>query len=386
MEGESKEAIAGHFRKMGYTPTLIEKASPGLQKKASFEIFFRRVNLEELIVFTGQLMTLQRAGVPILVSLESVRAQSANSYFKHVIQDISRDIEAGKALSDCMARFPDIFSEIYVNMIKAGETAGVLDTVLERLLKLLEHEQDIRMKIRQATRYPLLVIASIAVAFPLAVMFIIPKFTALFARLGTELPLPTRILLNLNFMLTHYWFLVLAGVVASALSFRYLINTGAGRLKWDGIKLKVPVFGPLISKISMSRFGRMTSVLSASGIPIIDTLRVVKEAVGNRVIANSVDHIIEGVEEGKGLAEPMKASTLFPAIVIQMVKIGEETGKIDELLLKVSDYYDSQTDYTVKNLTVLIEPILIFVMGILVLLLAMAIFMPMWSLISAFRH
>ncbi|MFC1666763.1 type II secretion system F family protein [Candidatus Omnitrophota bacterium] len=386
MEGESTESIASHFKKMGYSPTLIEKASPGLKKSLPFQRFFRRVNLEELIVFTSQLMTLQRAGVPILVSLESICAQSSNSYFRDVIQEISRDIEAGKAFSDSIAKFPGIFSEIYINMIRSGEVAGILDTILERLSNLLEHEQDMRMKIKQATRYPLLVMASIALAFPLVVMFIIPKFSTLFARLGAELPLPTRMLLNLNFALVHYWFLVVIGVLVLIFAFRYFINTKIGRLLWDNVKLKIPVFGPLILKFSMSRFSRMTSVLSASGVPIIETLAVVKKSIGNRIIANSIDNIIKGVEEGKGLAEPMKASSLFPSIVMQMVKIGEETGKVDDLLLRVSDYYDSQTDYTVKNLTVLIEPILILMVGMLVLLLAMAVFMPMWSLVSAFRH
>ena len=386
IEGESKEFIASHFKKMGYTPTLIVEASLGLKRFNLFERFFRRVKLEELIIFTRQLMTLQRAGVPILVSLEAIRAQSNNIYFKKALEEISRDIEAGKSLSDSISKFPDVFSEIYINMIRSGEAAGILDNVLDRLASILEHEQDISMKIKQATRYPLLVIISISVAFPLAVMFIIPKFSALFARFDTQLPLPTRMLLNLNFILVHYWVIVIIGIALLIFAFRYFINTKAGRAIWDSIKLKVPIFGPLMLKISMSRFSRMTSVLSSSGIPIINTLQIVKEAVGNRIIANSVENIIEAVEEGKGLAEPMKVSNLFPSIVVQMVKIGEETGKIDDLLLRVSDYYDSQVDYTVKNLTVLIEPILIFIMGIMVLILAMAIFMPMWDLVSLFRH
>ena len=386
IEGESKESVASHFKKMGYTPTLIEVARPGLKKFNPFEKFFRRVNLDELIVFTQQLMTLQRAGVPILVSLESIRAQSNNRYFRKVIEEISHDVEAGRGLSDSMSRFGNIFSEVYINMIRSGEAAGILDNVLERLSGLLEHEQDIRMKIKQATRYPFLVIISISIAFPLAVMFIIPKFTALFARFDAELPLPTRMLLNLNFILVHYWMVVVIGVAVLIFAFRRFINSKAGRTIWDSIKLKLPIFGRLITNISMSRFSRMTSVLSASGIPIISTLEIVKEAIGNRIIASSVENIIDGVEEGKGLADPMKASSLFPSIVVQMVKIGEETGKIDDLLLRVSDYYDARVDYTVKNLTVLIEPILIFILGIMVLILALAIFMPMWNLISLFRH
>lgn len=386
IEGESKEAVASHFRKMGYAPTSIEKAGPSLKIFNPFERFFRRVNLEELIIFTRQLMTLQRAGVPMLVSLESISEQLLNPYFKKVISDMAREIESGKSLSDAISKFPGVFSDIYMNMIRSGEAAGILEGVLDRLATFLEREQDLRMKIKQATRYPLLVMVSIAIAFPLAVMFIIPKFSSIFARFNTALPLPTRILLGMNYALVHYWPLVIVGIVTLVIAFKYFVNTSFGRSLWDSIKLKVPIFGLLNLKISMSRFCRMTAVLSGSGIPIINTLQIVQGAVGNRIIANSIENIINGISEGEGMAASMKASGLFPGIVLQMVKIGEETGKIDELLMKVSDYYDSQISYTVKNLTVLIEPILIFVIGIMVLFLALAIFLPMWSLISVFRH
>lgn len=386
MEGESREAVASHFRRMGYAPTLIEKAGPSLKGFNPFEKFFRRVNLEELIIFTRQLMTLQRAGVPILVSLECIEEQLNNPYFKKVINEISRDIESGKGLSDAIAKFPDVFSEIYISMMRSGEAAGILDNVLDRLATFLEHEQELMMKIKEATRYPLLVIASIAIAFPLAVMFIIPKFSAIYARFDAGLPLPTKILLGMNYILVHYWPIVIIGSATLIIALRYFINTPVGRSAWDSFKIKVPIFGPLNLKISMSRFCRMTATLSASGIPIISTLEIVKGAVGNKIISNSIENIINGISEGEGMAASMKVSGLFPSIVLQMVKIGEETGKIDDLLMKVSDYYDSQIRHAVKNLTVLIEPILILIMGILVLILALAIFLPMWSLISVFRH
>ncbi|MBU1061359.1 MAG: type II secretion system F family protein [Candidatus Omnitrophica bacterium] len=386
IEGESRDSVARHLKKMGYTPTVIKEQSSAFKKYNPFEKLFRRVNMEELIVFTRQLMTLQHAGVPILVSLESIREQSTNAYFKDVIGEITRDIESGKSLSESISKFTNIFSEVYINMLRAGEAAGILDNVLDRLANLLEQEHDLNMKIKQATRYPLLVLLTISIAFPLVVMFIIPKFSVLFMRFNTQLPLPTRVLLGLNFVLVHYWMFIIIGIVFLVGAFRYFINSKVGRPLWDSLKLKTPIFGLLILKISMSRFSRLTSVLSASGISIIDTLYIVKDAIGNRIIANSVENIIEGVKEGKGLAEPMKVSGLFPSIIVQMVKIGEETGKIDELLLRVSDYYDSQISYTVKNLTVLIEPVLIFVMGIMVLVLALAIFMPIWNLITLFRH
>ncbi|MFC1508155.1 type II secretion system F family protein [Candidatus Omnitrophota bacterium] len=386
IEGESKESVASHFRKMGYAPTSIEKSSSTLKTFNPLERFFRRVKPEEKIIFTRQLMTLQRAGVPILVSLESIQAQSSSVYFKKVIGDVLRDIETGKSLSESISKFPNVFSDIYINMIRSGEAAGILDSALNRLAEFLENEQDLNMKIKQATRYPMLVMISIAIAFPLAVMLIIPKFSTIYARFGSQLPLPTRILLNMNYILVHYWGLVIILLSLLIIALKSFISSPIGRPIWDNMKLKLPVFGELNLKISMSRFCRMTSALSSSGIPIINTLEVVKGSVGNKIISNSIENIIESISEGEGMAASMKVSGLFPRIVLQMVKIGEETGKIDELLMKVSDYYDAQVNYTVKNLTVLIEPILIFIIGILVLVLALAIFLPMWSLISVFRH
>ncbi|MBU1912600.1 MAG: type II secretion system F family protein [Candidatus Omnitrophica bacterium] len=386
MEGESRESVAGHFKQMGYMPIMIEEAKPGIGNFNPFQRFFNRVSQEELIVFTRQLMTLQAAGVAILVSLGSITEQIVNPYFKRVIEEIASDIESGKSFSDSISRFPSVFSDIYVNMIRSGEAAGILDDALDRLATLMEHEQEMSMRVKQATRYPLLVIIVISMAFPLLIMFVLPKFSALFARFNTELPLPTKILLGVHFMLSHYWPFIIAGIIAVIIGFRRFIKTSSGRYAWDGAKLKIPIFGQLFLKISLSRFSRMTALLLASGIPILNTLEIIKNSLGNMVIADSIDNIISGIGEGKGIAEPMKLTGLFPGIVVQMVKIGEETGKINELLLKVSDYYDSQVDYTIKNLTVLIEPILIFVLGMMVLVMALAIFMPMWNLLSVFRY
>ncbi|MDO8603302.1 MAG: type II secretion system F family protein [Candidatus Omnitrophota bacterium] len=386
MEGESGESVAGHFKQMGYMPIVIEEVKPGIKNFNPFQRFFNRVSQEELIVFTRQLGTLQAAGVAILVSLESITEQIINPYFKRVIEEIASDIESGKSFSDALSKFPSIFSNIYINMIRSGEAAGMLDDVLDKLANLLEYEHDIKMKVKQAIRYPMLVMITLSIAFPVLILFVIPKFSALFARFNTELPLPTRLLLGVHFMLSHYWPFIIAGMIAVIIGFRRFINTSSGRYKWDGVKLKIPVFGQLFLKMSLSRFSRMTALLLASGIPILNTLEIIKNSLGNMVIADSIDNIIIGIGEGKGIAEPMKLTGLFPGIVVQMVKIGEETGKINELLLKVSDYYDAQVDYAVKNLTVLIEPILIFVLGIMVLIMALGIFMPMWDLISVFKH
>lgn len=386
IEGESRESVASHFKQMGYLPILIEEQKPGIINFNPLQRFFDKVSQEELIVFTRQLMTLQRAGVAILVSLGSITEQISNPYFRRIIEEIASDIESGKSFSGAISRFPSVFSEVYINMIRSGEAAGILDETLDRLALLMEHEQEMRMRVKQAMRYPLLVITVISIVFPVLVMFVIPKFSALFARFNTELPLPTKILLGAHFIISHYWFVIIAAIIGMTFGFRRFIKTGTGRYAWDRVKLRIPVFGKLFLKISLSRFSRMTALLSASGIPIINTLEIVRDSLGNVVISESIDDIIQGIGEGKGITEPMKLSGLFPGVVIQMVKIGEETGKINELLLKVSDYYDSQVDYAMKNLTVLVEPVLIFALGIMVLTMALAIFMPMWNLVSVFGH
>jgi len=385
IESESKESVASHFRQMGYAPILIDEIKPGIAAFNPFQRFFNRVSQEELIIFTRQMMTLQSAGVAILVSLGSITEQISNPYFKKIIEDIAKDIESGKSFSESISRYPLVFSDIYINMIRSGEAAGVLEDVLDRLATLMEHEHEMKMRVQQAMRYPLLVIAAISIAFPVLVMFVIPKFSALFARFNAELPLPTRILLGAHYTISHYWPFIISAIIAIVFGFRRFINTKSGRYAWDNVKLKMPVFGQIFLKISLSRFSRMTALLTASGIPIINTLEIIRDSLGNKVIADSVDNIIHGISEGKGIADPMKLTGLFPGIVVQMVKIGEETGKINELLLKVSDYYDSQVDYAIKNLTVLIEPALIFTLGMMVLTMALAIFMPMWNLLSVFR-
>ena len=386
IEGESKESVANHFKQMGYAPILIEEQKPGIANFNPFNRFFNRVSQQELIVFTRQLETLQRSGVAILVGLESIIEEIDNPYFRRIIQEIANGIESGRSFSDGISRFPSVFSEIYINMIRSGEAAGMLDDVLDRLAVLMEHEQEMKMRVQQAIRYPLLVLLVISIAFPVLVMFVIPKFGALFSRFNTELPLPTKILLGTHFIISHYWVFIILTIIGLAFIFKRAIRTKSGRYTWDRIRLKIPVFGDISLKVSLSRFSRMTALLTASGIPIINTLEIIRDSLGNMVISDAINNIIHGIGEGKGIADPMKASGLFPGIVIQMVKVGEETGKINELLHKVSDYYDAQVDYTIRNMTVLIEPVLIFVLGIMVLTMALGIFMPMWNLISVFRY
>jgi type II secretory pathway component PulF len=270
--------------------------------------------------------------------------------------------------------------------ILSAETRLHPSTAHRILAALGEHEERIRMRIKAATRYPLIVVAAIVIGFLVLTAFVVPRFAQIYAQFTTALPLPTRILLWLHGAITKFWWLSILAIGAAVFIFNKFINTKAGRFWWDSLKLKAPVFGPLILKLSMSRFSRITATLLESGVPILRILDLAAGGAGNAIISRTIDNIKVSVTEGKGLAEPMKVSGMFPATVVQMVSVGEATGKLSELLINVSDYYDSQVDYTISNLASLIEPILIVVLGSVVLFMALAIFLPMWNLMSLFKR
>jgi type II secretory pathway component PulF len=384
MDGSSRDSAAKSLESMGYAPVSVEelrKTGPG-----NMLAIFKKVSLEELNLFTTQLLTLQRAGLPILLGLKAVYEQTNNRHFKSVIQQIMTDIEGGASLSSAFANHPDIFNELYVSMIMAGETAGTLDDMLQRLSQLGEDELLMRSRVKSAVRYPMIVIGTIFTALFVILGFVIPRFAALFSSFKVALPLPTRILLVLSVIFTKFWFLTLIIIAGAVYGFIKFINSGRGRPVWDNFKLKVYVFGRLNLMIIMARFCRVTAILLKSGLPILQILELVKKTAGNSIVEHSIDDIRNSVAEGKGISEPMKVSGLYPPIVTQMVAIGEETGKVDELLMRVAEYYDSRIEYMLKNLTTLIEPILIFFLGGVVLVMSLAIFLPMWNMIQLFRR
>lgn len=384
VEADSNEIAGSKLKQMGYTPVSV-RSKRGQSELSRVFARFQRVKSSDLNMFTRQLITLQKAGLPLLSSLTSMRNQTQSDVLRTTLNRVIKDLEAGIHFSDALAKHPGVFNELYVNMIKAGEAGGMLDEVLERLAVLGEHEEETRAKIKTATRYPIMVICALAVGFLVLTTFVVPRFANMFAQFNTALPLPTRVLISINYIMTRFWWLILLLAAALVFGFTRLIKTEPGRFWWDNLKLKVPIFGPLFTKITMSRFARITGTLSKSGVPILQILDLVSKGVGNVVIARTIDTIRGSVNEGKGMSEPMKISGMFPPAVIQMVSAGEKTGRIDELLLYVSDYYDSQADYTIKNLTSLIEPILIVVLGCGVLFIALAIFLPMWNLMRLIR-
>jgi MSHA biogenesis protein MshG len=385
MFADNENSVAIKLTQLGFTPvSIIQTNQP--TKVVKLLGAGSRVKATDLNMFTRQLATLQKAGLPILLSLTALREQTQNKIFKEVIGQLSRDIESGLSLSAALEKYPLIFNALYVNMVASGEASGRLDQVLERLAVLSEYDQTIRLRIKSATRYPMIVVIAMIIGFIILTLLVIPRYAKIYAQYTTALPLPTQILLGINYAFTKFWPLLIVSATAVYFLFKRYVNTKIGRITWDSLKLKVVIFGPLVLKLSIARFTRITGTLMRSGIPILKILDIAVGSTGNQIVSKAIINIRNNVSEGKGMSEPMKISGLFPPIVTQMVAVGEETGKLDELLIHVSNYYDEQVNYTITNLTSLIEPILIFILGLGVLFMALGIFLPMWNLMSIFKR
>ena len=378
MEAKDADAVTAYLDKLGYLPLKIKQSGGGLNLK----LFSNRRKLKdaEVVMFTRQLVTLLRAGVPLLSCLDALVEQADSEGLKEIIEKIYVDIESGLSLSDAIKRHPKEFSELYINSIKAGEMGGALDKVLERLVELMEHEQETNARIKSAMRYPIIVVVTLVLAFVALMMLVVPNFIDLFTKMKIELPLPTRLLIGFHYVLSNYWYLVIAGLSAIAFGFFKYIKTEKGAFRWDQFMITVPIFGDLNLKTAMSRFTRMFETLNSSGLPILQTLEITAKTVGNIVIGKEIEKAAAGVLQGAGLAGPLSEGKIFPPMVIRMIAIGEQSGSLDTMLLNVSKHYDTEVEYAVKNLTGMIEPVLTVGVGVIVLFLALAIFLPMWSL------
>jgi type II secretory pathway component PulF len=378
------DAVASQLDHLGYHTVSIEEQRPGVGAGEFFERF-TRVSPQDLIVFSRQLATLISAGLPFMTSFDALIEQTQNKRLKKVIIQVRKDVEGGSSFSDALAKHPSVFSALYVSMIHAGESGGVLDEILQRLATLAEHEAETRARIKSATRYPKIVIGALVMASVILLQFVIPRFAALYANFKVQLPLPTRILIGINHAFQNYGWAILLLIILAVLAVRGYIRTEAGRLRWDGIKLELPIFGSIFLKTALSRFARVFGTLTRSGLSILQTLEIVSQTVGNTVISRVVDNIRDSARQGRGIVQPMQVSRIFPPVVIQMVSIGEQTGKMEEMLMKVSDYYDQEVEYSIRNLSTSLEPLLLAVIGGVVLFLALAIFMPWWNLINVFK-
>jgi len=343
------------------------------------------VDRQELINYTAQLMTLLKAGVPLLGSLDALKEQTENPTLKKAIAQIYSDVEAGSSYSEAIAKHEKIFPNLYVNTVRAGEAAGNLDVVLENLVKQLERDEETQSSIKSALRYPIIVMVGMVVAMIVLVTYVIPKFASLFSSSSAELPLPTQVLIGMSgFFQSYLVYMVIGGAVLGFLFYRW-INSEGGRKAWDGIKLELPLFGKIIRLMSISRFAFILETLNKSGLPILESLAIAGNTVGNTIIGNSIDKVADNVEKGKGLAIPLKETKLFPPLVIQMIKVGEESGALDEMLAKVASHYEAEIEEITDSIMAVIQPIITIFMGAMVVIMALGVFLPMWGLMDAFQ-
>ncbi len=389
IEALSLEEVVADLSARGYTPVNIKEKSPLPDFSRFFNLSelrlrFRRIKSRELMLFFRQLSALFTAGVPLFESLAALEEQFGKERIKEVIVALKEDVAGGSAFSMALARHPQVFSNLIVAMVEAGEKAGIMDEVLRKILAYTEKENQLRQKVSGALRYPIMVLSSLGIGFIFAIVFIIPKFTAIFGAFKTKLPLPTRILLGINYTVVNFWWLVLILSAVGYGLFKLYCGTSTGHRQWDQFLLKLPVFGMLLTKISLARFFSMLSAMISSGISIVEGLETTASTADNVVIAQAIMKIRERVISGVTLSDSMREFSLFPPTSVRMVAIGEKSGTLDDMLAKTAAYFDEETDYTVSNLMTLLEPILILVMGMFVLLLALGIFLPMWSMMSLY--
>ena len=386
IEAQTVEVAGNHLYQRGYFPIAIEEEkAPASLDLSDFWKRFKKVKPEEIIVFSQQLSTLYKAGLPLLSGLQGLRDQTLNRRFKKVLDEIGLQVEEGYTLFGAMSKHPDVFSPVYLNMIRAGETSGRLGESLDRYVTLADRELRSRQKVKEATRYPKIVVISVLIAFIVLLAFVIPRFAQVFAQFNTPLPLPTRIMIGTNYLFHHYWYIILPVFLFIPFLLRRYVQTEKGRVVWDGFKTRIPGLGHLFVIAALSRFAHTFVMLNRSGIPILQTLEVTSTTINNVVISQSIQEISRQVREGRSLADSMKETGRFTPLVIQMVGVGETSGTLDEMLVRITEYYDVELENAIKKMTAYIEPALTLFMGVVVLVLALAVFLPWWNMAKLFR-
>jgi type IV pilus assembly protein PilC len=346
----------------------------------------RSVSTKEMAVFTRQFATMIDAGLPLVQCLDTISKQAENKYLKEVLSSVMQDVEAGSTLAAAMARHRKVFSNLYTNMVEAGETGGALDDILERLAVHIEKADALRRKVKGAMTYPLVVLGVALSAAVFMLVFIIPTFARMFSDFGAALPLPTRVVLGISYVLRTFWWALGGSIAGTVIMVKRFYKTTAGKFKIDGLLLKSPIFGSLLRKTAVARFTRTLGTLISSGVPILTGLEITAETAGNAVVRKAVLATKAGIKEGDTIAKPLRTTGVFPPMVVQMVAVGEETGSLDEMLAKIADFYESEVDTAVDSLTSILEPAMIVLMGVLVGGMVVAMYLPMFKLVSVIAN
>ena len=386
LEADNTVLVASKLREMGYYPISIEaRSTSGLQTEIHIPGLGRRVKARDIAVFARQFATMINAGLTMLRAMNILAEQTANPVLAAAIDGVRGDVETGASLSQALSRHPKIFSKLFVSMVRAGETAGVLDQVLLQLAETLERQAALRSKVRSAAAYPVAVLFLVSGIATAMLIFVVPMFKSMYKQVGGKLPAPTVMLITISHVFSAYFPFVVAAIAATFFGVRRLIRTPGGRMAWDRLKLRMPIFGRVVHKTALSRFAHTLAVLLRSGVPILESLEITSDTVNNAVLAEAIKDAQAGVRGGDTVSRPLSSHPTFPPMVTQMMAVGEETGALDEMLEKVGSFYDQEVESLVDALTSLIEPILIVVMGGLVGSMVICLYLPMFDIINQIK-
>jgi type IV pilus assembly protein PilC len=383
LEGDNQTLVVEKLRQMGYVPISIhQQRTSKVSGDVKIPGLTDRVNQKDVAVLSRQFATMINSGLSLIRALHILADQTENKKLAEVIGEVRLDVEKGASLSQAISRHPKVFNRLFVSMVKAGETGGVLDSVLLQLADIIEKQVELKRKIKSAMTYPVAVLALVLIIVTAMLIFVVPTFETLYADLGGTLPAPTRLLLAVSGFVTKFAPFIVVAEVIGVIAFRKWIASEKGRAAWDVFKLKVPVFGKLVHKTALTRFARTFAVLLRSGVPILEALEITSETVNNTVVARAIKDTQEAVKRGESVASKLEHHDVFPPMVVQMMAVGEETGNVDTMLEKVADFYDQEIEATVDALTSLLEPLLIVVMGGAVGGMVVALYMPMFQIIN----
>ncbi|MBN1296283.1 type II secretion system F family protein [bacterium] len=380
MDADSQEAVTLNLRRQKIQPLKVSRSwkdmdisIPGLGDK---------ISERDIVVFTRTFATMVDAGLPLVQCLEILAEQTENPRFSRAILDISQSVESGSTYADALRKHPKIFDELYCNMVEAGETGGILDTILNRLAGYMEKSISLKRQVKSAMVYPTVVVAVACTVVIFLMYAVIPTFAKIFLSLGATLPLPTQIVIGASVFIEKNLFFLLAGLAGLIFLFRYIKKTEKGAKTMDAIALRLPVFGILLRKVAVAKFTRTLSTLIASGVPILEGLEITAKTAGNKIIEEAIMKTRVSISEGKSISEPLSATQVFPTMVTQMIAVGEQTGALDAMLEKIADFYDEEVDIAVQNLTQMLEPMLMAFLGVSIGFIVVAMYMPMFSLVG----
>jgi len=385
LQGDTASTVASQLANLGITPVRIEPAAAEMGAGAlrQIRLLTAKPGLTELMLFCRQMNALMKAGIPIVRALRGLTDSSRNPWMVAALNDVIETLGGGRDLAGALAKHPEVFSPLFVNVIRVGENSGRLDEAFMRLYQYMTFEKYTRDRVAAALRYPIIVLVAVGIAIGVIMVAVVPQFTKIFAAFGSELPVPTQIIIAVSNFMTGYWYLLLAALAGAVLLVRNLLAREAGRYWWDRAKLRVPVIGSIVLRGTLARFARAFTMSFRSGMPLLESLSLISHAVNNEYVGAHIRDVRDSVERGETLTRAAAGTRLFTPLVLQMLAVGEETGKLDEMLDEVADYYERDVQADVDNLGAVMEPLLIAIVGLVVLVLALGVFLPMWDLAGA---